>query len=543
MAKEAHRKLFQLLQGHEGVRAATAARAAAAAKIQQLLSQYPEIAAMASDEDGDLPLHKAAIYPLHATPVLTAVLAAHPSAARTANRAGMLPLHLAAHLQYGPAGLAVVQALITAAPDTVLLPDERGRLPLHWAAERRTGPKLAGAIVETLLEAAPQAALVADEAGNLPLHLACAWQLGGSCMPAVVEALLRARPEAAMVTNKDRCLALHLATVLTPGESCTRVIKALLAAAPQAARVASIKVNPYALPCLTDFSSSTWGYKARSEQVELPLHLAAEWQSGEWGAAVIKALLAAAPDTVRAVDGAGDLALHLALGNMKSGHGPVVDVLLRAAPETAVVASGRDGLFPLHRACADHDPELVRLLFQVAPHMAKVADAEGNLPLHLAASQKSPDSDAAETMTMIKLLLRTAPEAALQPNHSGWLPLHCMSAHHCYQSALELLIRAAPQAVLKLTEMREAPLHVVGVHQQHSTAIGFQIGGGNAGGLNEDDKFFLLLKVAPQAVFVSDWQDEWPRFSLLRRIKEDRSRRSWPIIYEAAAKLVSGWKE
>lgn len=106
-----------------------------------------------------------------------------------------------------------------------------------------------------------------------------------------------------------------------------------------------------------------------------------------------------------------------------------------------------DSCMPLLHAClrATNTPfSLLEIsIRKFGQQTALVADENGNLPLHLAATRDPEDDD----VTLIKALLRFGPTAASIRNHAGHTPLYlALSTGRTWEHGCEALFKAAPDA-------------------------------------------------------------------------------------------------
>ncbi len=133
----------------------------------------------------------------------------------------------------------------------------------------------------------------------------------------------------------------------------------------------------------------------------------------------------------------------------------VVRLLIAAAPQRAASVDG-ELQTPLHRTAACGHLGALRLLLAAAPAAAALPDLWGSLPLHWAA--RVPGGAAA-----VAALLAAAPWAARTPNGSGETPL-LLAAEADEASALALLAAAPAAAALpagdRSPHARCLPLHV-----------------------------------------------------------------------------------
>lgn len=172
------------------------------------------------DLNGDLPLHRAAIYLRgeHAVSIVKVLLAAFPSGAQQRGQNGNLPLHCAASHQEGEHGTAIVSLLLAAFPDGVQQKngnDFLRNLPLHCTLHRDES-----AIVELLLKAYPQAAQKCDPEGRFALHSAAERR----STLATLTSLLEAYPPAAQQKDMYGRLPADIAHKLL-SQSCRKLLR------------------------------------------------------------------------------------------------------------------------------------------------------------------------------------------------------------------------------------------------------------------------------------------------------------------------------
>jgi ankyrin repeat protein len=184
-------------------------------------------------------------------------------------------------------------------------------------------------------------------------------------------------------------------------------------------------------------------------------------------------------------------ALHLAARSPANGEAgrTVITTLLQLYPQAAQVADGIDGSLPLHRIVENERKvhwnfDGARDLYRAYPLAARIADANGRLPLHRAAAAVAPHpgpaSENADGGSIVCSLVEEYPEAASQTDKWGRLPLHyviaecaevwdegveaILNAHACnrrcpHADVVEALIRAYPDALLQTEEKGMTPLH------------------------------------------------------------------------------------
>ncbi len=174
--------------------------------------------------------------------------------------------------------------------------------------------------------------------------------------------------------------------------------------------------------------------------------------------AVIRFLLAAAPQTAAAVDLSGCTPLHRLAGHEAASEAGIA-LLLAAAP-AAVAALDAKGCLPLHHAVSYGSPATVRAVLAAAspPATASRLDGRGFTPLHLAALRGSQE--------VVGLLLEAEPEAAAVAGVHGKLPLH-LAAEWGHEGVAWQLLAAAPAAATTADASGSYPLHLAAESGHH----------------------------------------------------------------------------
>jgi ankyrin repeat protein len=190
---------------------------ASLAVVTALLAAHPSAIEVLTD--GKICLHLALLNRVAGNVVL-AILAACPPLAEFLFE-GRTPLHMA--LSRPKVSSAVIQAMFATCPEAVRIRDKENLTPLHRAA----GANVSLEILLLLLAAYPEATLMVTTEGNTPLFLAVA--MNYSEEGAIPLALLEAYPDAAMVQDADGCTPLHLVARI---KKTAAVMPELLAARP-----------------------------------------------------------------------------------------------------------------------------------------------------------------------------------------------------------------------------------------------------------------------------------------------------------------------
>jgi ankyrin repeat protein len=274
-----------------------------------------------------------------------------------------------------------------------------GDLPLHAAAAAHA--TASADLVRLLLRGWEDAAREANASGCLPLHLAASSsssQPGASSSTTVLELLVGAHPQALLQGDGDGWVPLHRAVIAagaaSPSTRSDQAVKFLAGACPEACR-------------------------QRDNDGWLPMHYAAVLEGGR-SLPVLQVLYDAYPEALEDATGDfGSLPLHLAAWKCASAE--AVEFLLQKSPPAALRTRNAAGMLPLHEAAdGSPSPRAVRLVCRAWAGALGEPDADGNLPLHLAAARGEPRLD------VVELLAREAgggPAALLQANERGERPV------------------------------------------------------------------------------------------------------------------------
>jgi hypothetical protein len=129
---------------------------------------------------------------------------------------------------------------------------------------------------------------------------------------------------------------------------------------------------------------------------------------------------------------------------------------LQLYPQAAQVADGIDGSLPLHRIVENERKvhwnfDGPRDLYRAYPLAARIADANGRLPLHRAAAaiahHSGPASENSDGRSVVCSLVEEYPEAASQTDKSGRTPLHIVAeCAEVWDEGVEAILNAHPAA-------------------------------------------------------------------------------------------------
>jgi ankyrin repeat protein len=252
----------------------------------------------------------------------------------------------------------------------------------------------------------------ADEGGTTALHEAAM----NDAPIDVIDALLQAYPDATMALDNDGWTPLHTSCYF---DASHEIVERLLQA------------NLMAV------------YKYDNEG-RLPLHLIHEVISYRWGSEVREVLHSENITDIEKILNDEDLLrvrLKFKLLVKAAYHGSIENPL-----------PGGKVWRPLH-ACAGVDRcpvSFMELATKGNAHLLKEPDEDGNLPLHIAASNRNFTDDKRERFNSVAYLVSEYPEAAAVKNDKGDLPLHlAVRSGKYWEKGVESIYRAYPGAVLE----------------------------------------------------------------------------------------------
>ena len=443
----------------------------------------------ARDEDGDTPLHNAAIYSKNPA-VITALLNAGADV-NARDKDGDTPLHTAVYYTKNP---AVVTALLNAGAD-VTARNKRGKTPLQGAMEsskkipgvvnalkraserelgrkakrRRLAKSCAKWNTEAFFEHAGAADVsrclktknpnVRNKQGETPLHKAAAYNK----TPAVVTALLKAGAgvnardvygntpllEAANYNN----LSVILALLNAGAEVNARTPKRKYGGGDTPLHnAAGSNKNPAVITALLKAGADV---NAREKDGETPLHRAGRNENP----AVITTLLKAEAE-VNAQTKDGETPLHWAAWFSKNP--AVITALLKAGADvnarTPKVEYG-GGETPLHKAGRNENPAVITTLLKAGAEV-NAREKDGETPLHKAASNKNP--------AVITALLKAGADVNAREK-DGETPLH-RAGRNENPAVITTLLKAGAD-VNAQTKVGDTPLHKAAYSNKNSAVI------------------------------------------------------------------------
>lgn len=131
------------------------------------------------------------------------------------------------------------------------------------------------------------------------------------------------------------------------------------------------------------------------------------------------------------------LPIHQACENKAPSE--VVKALIAAYPESLMMKDS-GGYLPLHLACRERGSKaVIAALLSTEPGAAKIKDSEGRLPLHLACRQ-------GVAVQVVDSLIVCHYRAARTPDSYSLIPLHWACAQNANLASVESLLRAHPDS-------------------------------------------------------------------------------------------------
>jgi hypothetical protein len=348
-------------------------------------------------------------------------------------------------------------------PEQIRRPDEKGRVPLHKVMVMNRKQKTSAAWKEQqskyermkmLLQEYPQAAMVFDHQGQLPLHLA----IRSGWHHLHLMELLTAAPSS--ISALDGAFSLYpFQLAATHDLSLTAIFKLLLAAPnllgnriPPCNLLTSSKVptssllddrkghiesSSFAVP--PSFGNARTVNAAVSDELKALLQHVTSKNDNDQLWIELQHLLRSPVETCRQDDW---LEVHAAVSLNECPIG-FLRILIRMHPEQLRVPSGRLGRTPLHCAAANAAKSL---LATTPSHVEGRHDTSTMLP-NAAAATVSPQEGADLRTMRLQAVLAAHPAAARVTDAAGRLPLHLAAYHGQPASCLESLIEAWPGAL------------------------------------------------------------------------------------------------
>ena len=334
--------------------------------LEHKLKHNPDACGV-QDEDGDTPLHRAAVRGHAETAAL--LLNRDARACGVQNNSGRTPLHCAAmegHLK--TTMLLLEKRYDTGACDAT---DEEGSTPLHWAARRGH----LEAVKELLKHSNAGASVAKDGEGRTPLYRA-AW----NGHTATVAALLEHNGAASDVPGKEGRTPLHCAAMSGKAETAAMLLK-----------------------------HNAESCNVKNSAGQTPLHCAAKRKHTE----TVRVLAKHEAATCKVKDNCGQTPLHLAVID---GHADTAEMLVKHNAD-ACGMQDRTGRTPLHYTATDGNVRTAMLLLEsFGTGLCGVLNNNGSTPLHAAAY--------AGRAEMVQLLLKFDTTACTVLNKYIGTPLH-----------------------------------------------------------------------------------------------------------------------
>jgi ankyrin repeat protein len=318
------------------------------------------------------------------------------------NNIGLLPLHELIYFfregkHVGRNELLDLQTALEQFPGAAEIPDNQCRLPLHQLlllCGELQDISFCIPFFEDLIRVFPPAARQPDASGNLPLQLAIQHLVSCRCGMRVLTELIPAYPESAWQEDQQGCVPFaqivtagyppdHLEIFLSLFPNSLECFPVHLALE-QLQRSSTASIEPGAMKVLLDkYPTAPVDFDNNGS---LPLHIAAVTAKD---AQTVRFLIERNPAALGTYNNCL-LPLHLAIKN--SAPASVVKELIESGP-AAVSVPLQDGSTCLHLLCKYGSSSLLRAadckdimttLLAAFPDAASIADAKGQLPIHLA---------------------------------------------------------------------------------------------------------------------------------------------------------------
>mmetsp|Transcript_8868 Transcript_8868/g.13132 ORF Transcript_8868/g.13132 Transcript_8868/m.13132 type:complete len:429 (-) Transcript_8868:357-1643(-) len=146
------------------------------------------------------------------------------------------------------------------------------------------------------------------------------------------------------------------------------------------------------------------------------------------------------------------LPLHWAA--MSKATPQAIQALIDAFPGSVTKKETLHGAAPVHLACmVNADYEVMKVLIQARPESLRIANNNGDLPLHLACSRGTTD--------VVHMLLKVNPDSAKVPNKKGLLPLiFAVARFGACEDMVQELLRIHPDAIEAKDDAKCHPIHL-----------------------------------------------------------------------------------
>ena len=201
---------------------ASAQKSTPVSTINVLVTAYPASLLAKESIAGRLPLHMAVLKGSASLAVVQYLVEAEPSALEVADQEGNLPLHIAA---MNGGSNAVIQLLVRAYPKACSVANKRSeRLPLHLLCARcwdqccssqedssvEGGTVISVETIQQVMDTHPEALQAPDRCGRLPLHVSCSSDPRADILNVLVDRY----PQALLTTDQSKFTPLDLAKMI-----------------------------------------------------------------------------------------------------------------------------------------------------------------------------------------------------------------------------------------------------------------------------------------------------------------------------------------
>ena len=412
--------------------------------IIQYLLQYCPVAASATADDGESPLHFACCNKNVTPKIVKLIIDAAPASIRSANNYGWMPLHVLCDNSEvdETAAIQILKLLIEKYPEAVRSADNDDDLPIHLACVSRS-PEFC----RVLIDSTPASIRSVNDIGWMPLHVLCGNRNvdeKGATMQ-VLKVLIEKYPEAVRHETYEGDLPIHLASMLRSPEFC----RVLIEAHPGSERISNDSgALPLHLACwennvpAVEYFHNLYPDARATTQGHYPIHDAIRGVKHRGNPAdiveIVKFLLGCDPNVKLQMFGGVSLlqfACEQEFDDSKIEVGiEIIKTIYDAHPEAIDDNRIASDIHNFHQQVqAFINRELVYSRQAKDLRLMNTPDDNGRLPLHNILQNNT-------TLGSIKLLVKGNPSAIRNFDNNGVIPLHVACEHHCSPGVVQYIL-------------------------------------------------------------------------------------------------------
>ena len=247
--------------------------------------------------------------------------------------------------------------------------------------------------------------------------------------------------------------------------------------------------------------SSPSSLKVQDEYDQNPLNAACS--NGFMTVKTIELLLRVCPDSIYEPSNWGGLPIHT-LCEARIDDEVATDILkllLEAHPNSVSDQNNDDGELPLHLAANNKSPAFCKLLVDAYPESVRRggSGANGSLPIHSACYGGRPDT--------LEYLLKVYPESLYTRNDGSYLPIHCAASSTEQKNAVDIIkffLRHDPECLSRqiVSDYRGDD------YRQGNGALPLHLSCNNM--YQSEDMSRLLFDLYPEAILVRNERGQLP---------------------------------